>query len=149
MSPDKTKSVSILTRNNVLAQVRTYMNVPWRHQGRSMLGIDCAGLVIAVARDLGISQYDIRNYRREPRPHDFIAAFRANMDEKLIGNRMPGDVILMHDRNFTCHAGFFDIVNGVEMVVHAYALRRKVVEEPLHLFGQNINYCFSYKGLET
>lgn len=31
-----------------------YKSVPWKHQGRSKSGIDCLGLVIAVALDLKI-----------------------------------------------------------------------------------------------
>jgi len=44
----------IVTGSDVVAQARKYMGVRWAHQGRSPAGMDCAGLVIRVAQDLGL-----------------------------------------------------------------------------------------------
>jgi len=39
---------------DILAAARRYVGVPYRHRGRDMRGLDCVGLAIAVARDLGL-----------------------------------------------------------------------------------------------
>jgi cell wall-associated NlpC family hydrolase len=40
---------------NLIEAVRSYLGTPWRHQGDSRAGMDCAGLLIAAARDCGIA----------------------------------------------------------------------------------------------
>ena len=37
----------------IVAAARTWLGVPWRHQGRTRQGVDCAGLVVLVGRGLG------------------------------------------------------------------------------------------------
>lgn len=52
-------------QQDVVTVARSYLGVPWHHMGRSRVGIDCAGLLICVARDLGIvaPDFDVPNYR--------------------------------------------------------------------------------------
>lgn len=67
------------------AQVRavalSWLGVPFRHQGRSREhGVDCAGLAICVARDLGLVEpdWDVTGYRRMP-----DGTMRAHCDARL------------------------------------------------------------------
>jgi cell wall-associated NlpC family hydrolase len=39
--------------------LKRYLGVPYKHQGRSMQGLDCYGLIIAIYADLGIKLFDI------------------------------------------------------------------------------------------
>ena len=48
----------------VVAQARAWLGTPWRHQGRSPRGVDCAGLVVLVARALGLADHDVAGYSR-------------------------------------------------------------------------------------
>lgn len=65
----------------VVAAARAYIDVPFRHQGRSRKeGLDCAGLLIRVAHDLGLTKFDIRGYKRLP-DDDALAAL---CDEHLV-----------------------------------------------------------------
>lgn len=43
-----------LFRNRVVEVARGYIGTPWLHQGRSRLGLDCVGLLVVVARELGL-----------------------------------------------------------------------------------------------
>jgi cell wall-associated NlpC family hydrolase len=43
-----------MRRADIVAAAATYEGTPWLHQGRSRLGLDCVGLLVAVARDLGV-----------------------------------------------------------------------------------------------
>lgn len=56
-------SVSV---EQLIEAARGYLGVRWHHQGRSRAGVDCVGLVICVARDLGLSDYDISGYGTAP-----------------------------------------------------------------------------------
>ena len=57
---------TIITPDAVIAAARTYLNVRWHHQGRSRAGIDCLGLLICVAHDLGLTEFDVTGYGLHP-----------------------------------------------------------------------------------
>jgi cell wall-associated NlpC family hydrolase len=54
--------------DSIVAHARTWLGVPFRHQGRDRNGVDCAGLVICLGRDLGMfaPDFDVNGYRRAP-----------------------------------------------------------------------------------
>jgi cell wall-associated NlpC family hydrolase len=62
----------MITAQAVADAAASYEGVKWRHQGRDRNGIDCLGLLVMVAIDLGIEgaekfvRYDFRNYGRLP-----------------------------------------------------------------------------------
>ena len=58
-----------LTTLDVHLAARSWVGVPFRHQGRSRdNGVDCVGLVICLARELGLVPLDadVNGYRRTP-----------------------------------------------------------------------------------
>ena len=57
------------TRADVVAEARTWLGTKWIHQHRAKgQGVDCAGLIICVVRDLGLlsADFDINGYSRMP-----------------------------------------------------------------------------------
>lgn len=102
------------------------------HQGRTRKGIDCAGLIVRVAHELGLSDYDSRDYQRRTSGHEFLRHFRDNMKQKPISLIEPGDVILFRDKMYPCHSAFVaDDKKGSLTIIHAFAGAKKVVEEKL------------------
>lgn len=59
-------SEHIITPDQVIAAARTYTGVRWHHQGRSRAGIDCLGLLICVAHDLKLTEFDVSGYGLHP-----------------------------------------------------------------------------------
>ena len=92
------------TAASLIAAARAYLGVPWRHQGRSLFGIDCVGLLVCVARDLDIPVEDMRAYEREPRAHDLARMLRRHCVSVPVADRRRGDIVLM-GRPST-HVGF-------------------------------------------
>lgn len=119
-------------RNDIVSEARKYLNVPWRHQGRNAAGLDCCGLIIRVANDLGLADYDIAAYSRRTTGEQFLHHFLdAGMAEVPVSGRLPGDVLITEDRTFPCHCGFVTLRHGYEFFLHAYAGKRKVIEQEL------------------
>ena len=114
---------------DIILAARSWLGRPWRHQGRSSTGIDCAGLVVMVARSLGLADHDVSGYRRTPHAGRFVAAFREAMEEIRIADLRTGDVILFADGISPCHVAFYVSGEPQPRIIHAHALRRKVVEE--------------------
>lgn len=112
---------------------RAYLGVPWRHLGRSRAGIDCIGLVLLAARACGIAADDPAPYEREPSSQRLRAGLAAALDEVALAEARPGDVLVF---NLGLYAGHLGVRAEhpdyrVPSVIHAYAPRRRVVEEPL------------------
>ncbi|MBT2333631.1 C40 family peptidase [Variovorax paradoxus] len=120
---------------NICAAARSYMGVPWRHQGRSREGMDCLGLVITVAHDLGLTEFDTRDYARQAKDESMLEQCREHLVEITRANVRPGDVAVMRF-GANRHIGFFgDYLHGGLSLIHAYSnAPRKVVE---HLFNDD------------
>lgn len=137
------------TRSDVVESARRLEGTPFRHQGRSDLGLDCVGLVILVGRRLGLIDYDVTAYAKRTNGHEFMSHFRrAGLLERPWRERRQGDIVLMHDCFFPCHTAIMTEVEP-DRIIHAFAQRRKVVEEPYtdHWHKRLIG-CFSYPGLD-
>ncbi len=54
-------------RLQVMAIARKYVGTPWHHQGRVIgVGIDCIGLLVCVAKEMGFQLQDVVGYPLEP-----------------------------------------------------------------------------------
>ena len=123
-------------RQDVVSAARRWLDTPWRHQGR-MIGhaCDCAGLVIGVATELGLIDFDVRNYPRRPDGK----TLRALCDEHMrrIKSYDIGDVLLMEFGAAPQHLGIVgDYPDGGESLIHAYAQARRVVEHRIESVWQ-------------
>jgi hypothetical protein len=112
---------------------RTWLGVPWRHLGRSREGIDCIGLVLLAARECGIAAADPAPYAREPASHRLRQELARHLAEASVADPRPGDVLVF---NLGLYAGHLGIAGlhpeyRVLSVIHAFAPRRRVVEERL------------------
>ncbi len=54
----------------------------------------------------------------------------AAMDGLPLPAAGPGDVLVFADAAYPCHCGFLTAKHAVPHLLHAHALRRKVIEEP-------------------
>lgn len=139
------------TRQNIIEASRAYLDVPWRHQGRTRHGIDCAGVVLLVGKEFGLlpPDLDVVGYSRRPNNFTFLTPFRENMDERPIGQARAGDVLIFADGPYPCHTGIQTEKYGVVHFLHAYAGLRKVIEQPLDdVWRGKLTHCFAYRGVE-
>ena len=114
------------TGRDVVTAARSWVGVPYRHQGRSRNGVDCIGLAIVVARELGILPPETppSNYTRRPRD----GALEAYVVRHCVKLEAPeaGCMVLMRwaPRAAPSHVGLLTPEN----LIHAYAGNEKVVE---------------------
>jgi cell wall-associated NlpC family hydrolase len=125
--------------DRVAAEARKWIGTPWLHQGRNEHGIDCVGLVVVVARALGVSDYDFGNYSRNPDgwrllPH-FAAGGATRIDPK---DARKGDMLVFRYYRYPCHVGILVEDTPEPRVVHASAVRGTTMEEPLSAIGNPV-----------
>ena len=81
-----------MSGRDIATAASRYLGVPWRHQGRDRkLGIDCVGLLVLVAQDLGLEYMDKNNYTMRPVPAEMIAVLDACCDRVEVAEE--GDIM--------------------------------------------------------
>ena len=136
--------VSADAGERLLAEARALRDTPWRHMGRTPLGLDCVGLVLLAARRAGFPGAlcaEPPPYSRRGSGHAFLAALAERCPRRAPRDALrPGDLLTFADGVFPLHVG---VASGAGTVVHAYAPRRRVVEEPLsHELLTGLRACF-------
>jgi cell wall-associated NlpC family hydrolase len=127
---------------DVVNAARSWIGTKFQHQGRTRAGVDCAGLLIVVAQDLGYPVVDVRDYGRQPDPSRMGGALGEQMDRISIGKVEQGDVLWLawkRDPQHLC------IVTDLG-VIHSYEAIGRVVEHPLdqRLRGR-VRAAFSFR----
>lgn len=119
-----------MTTDEFVALVRSWMGVPFRHQGRSREGVDCAGLVICVVREAGLipPDWDVNGYSHQPDG----SMFKVCGDMLPEAPPQPGGVFVMRFAKEPQHMGFFaPYGDGRLSMIHALSDSGKVVEHRL------------------
>ena len=112
-----------VTPQQVIAEARGWLGVPFRHQGRARSGIDCVGLPIVVGQALGIfsRRLEVANYGRLP---------SAELVERLmqhcvrLPSPVPGSLVAIAWTRTAAHVA---LCTG-DTLVHAYESVGRVVE---------------------
>ncbi len=133
-----------LSRREIVACARSLLGTPYRHQGRQPgRGLDCVGVVVAIAQHFGISDYDIHDYPRLPEGDRLlreagIAGFRP------LATAAAGDVYcfrMVHDPQHLAIATDIGIL-------HACARRGRVIEHRLDAaWRRRIVAAFRFPGV--
>lgn len=109
--------------SRLVLAARAYLGCPFHHQGRTIHGLDCAGLLVLAYRDLGIELQDLPAYGREPWNDGLRECVERNFS-KVKGGGVPGDILLMRYRREPQHLA----IATEKGMIHAYATAGKVVE---------------------
>jgi len=135
---------------DVVAAARGFIGVPFRHQGRRRdTGVDCAGLVILVAHELKLSEFDYRTYGRLPVADRMRQFLNAHMD--CVANWQAGDVLLMTLEREPQHLAVLTAVatqDNLARIVHSHAQVGKCVEHNLDaLWRSRVRGAWRFRGL--
>lgn len=139
-----------MTADDILCAARACLETPFRHQGRAIgVGLDCAGLLIVVARQLGFDPIDVDGYGRTPAGGllesalDRQACLRRIGD---IGTRQPGDLLLLRFAGDPQHLA----IDAGETMIHAYASVGKCCEHRLSLpWAARIVRVYRFAGVDA
>lgn len=110
---------------------RSYVGVPYFHCGRNRNGLDCLGLLLCVAHDLGLTGYDCVDYSRQVDVVRFQNELDRYCDRRPHGSQPePGDILLFRavGTNEPQHVGIATERAGV---IHCTEMFGKVVEHSL------------------
>nr|MBL8412736.1 C40 family peptidase [Dechloromonas sp.] len=119
-----------MSRPDVVAAARNLIGTPFRHQGRLPgIGLDCAGLVVVIAHELGIPHRDVAGYGRRPFQGQLeaVLASQPGLQSVAVADLVEGDLLLMRfgrdPQHLAIHAG--------GTIIHAAEEFGKVAEHRL------------------
>lgn len=116
-----------------VAAARRLVGVRFKHQGRSVRGVDCAGTAAVAMQAVGREIVDVAAYGREPQGGRLQRTLELNLGPPVErGSLRAGDVVLMCFDGEPSHVGLIgDYVYGGLSLIHGYATVRRVVEHRL------------------
>lgn len=111
------------TRADVVRVARSYIGTPWHHMARRPgVGLDCAGVIVCVARELGlvVADFDGPAYKPTPDGEAMVATCKKHMLPVSREAMQPGDVIVIITDAFPQHMAILgDYVHGGLSIIHA------------------------------
>jgi cell wall-associated NlpC family hydrolase len=142
-----------ILRNDIMKAARSYDGVPFLHQGRTRTGIDCIGLIWAVAHDVGYDFEMTNAYSGSPSGQKVIEdANKALVQDDRQGwdNLKVGDIIIVwgYQRNIPQHFAVIGTMHGKLTMIHAFARAGKVTEHYLIPFWKE-RYMGTWQFPET
>lgn len=116
-------------RERIVEIVRRYIDTPYHHQARQPgVGIDCVGVLVCVARELGLigPTDDYAAYRRTPTDDSLLNILDHHL-ERLPSPALAeaGDVLTFRIGKWPHHVA---IKTGADTMLHSYAGVGRVVE---------------------
>ena len=140
----------MITRDDIVAEARSWLGTPFRHQGRIKgVGVDCAGVVIETGRALGLTDYAEEGYSKQPNPYRMGHTLDLYLDRIYMSEAQPGDVYWMRFIEPMHLAIATQLDDGRPGLVHAYADRGKCVEHTLNdKWQRRIVRCYRFRGVE-
>lgn len=133
-----------ITADQIVTAARALVGTPFRHQGRVPgLALDCAGLVIAVATQLGIDHFDVPGYGQ--RPHRGLLEQTLDTQPSLqkIGRAdyQAGDILLMRFTNEPQHLA----IAAGETIIHSWQAAGKACEHRIDdLWTRRIVHAYRF-----
>jgi len=136
------------TRADVCTQVRLWLGTPFQHQQRVRgVAVDCVGVIIGVARELGlvVPEFDVNSYPRVPDGRALTALCRQHMRPIERAAMQPGDVIEVAFDRDPQHLGVLvPYLHGGFAIVHASQTVGRVVEHRL-MFSNALQFRAAYR----
>lgn len=112
-----------MTRADIVRVARSYIDTPFHHMGRQPgLGLDCAGVLVCDARDLGLVSpgFDVPAYTPTPDGRSMLQWCDRFMTRVSREDMQPGDAIVLITDKHPQHLGILgDYRHGGLSIIHA------------------------------
>lgn len=141
----------MITSADIVKAARSWLGTPYLHQARLKgIGVDCAGLVIGVANELGISNFDVSDYGMQPDPAKMGDYLSSHLDRIPITQLCEGDILWLRVEEDPQHLAIVTAMLPRIMIAHAFAFPavQKCVEHGAGNYWQDrITACYRYRGI--
>lgn len=120
------------SRKDIVDHARSLLGVPFKHQGRNALGMDCVGVLIDLAKYLQLDYPGTKQrYNFNPQTYSIRAELEKYLVPVPLENMQPGDVVIMCILGNEPHVGILAEHDGDLTLIHSYQTVGKIVEHRL------------------
>lgn len=121
----------MIPRRKVIEEARTYIGTPFHHQGRlKKAGVDCVGVLVGVARTLGLTDHDVPAYTKYPQGGELMPELEKTLIKISLEDLDYGDVMVFWINRFSRVPQHLALRTDIGMI-HTYQSVGKVVEHGL------------------
>lgn len=117
-----------MTPADIVTEARSWIDVPYQHQGRTRNGIDCLGLLVMIARRFDVTDYDELTYSRNPSGARMRRLLSLHLQPISIAEAGVGDVLHLAAGNEPQHVAIISRVDPLYFI-HATSEFGRVVEQ--------------------
>lgn len=135
-------------RSAIVAEARSLLGTPFHHQGRLPgVGIDCVGVLIVVARRLGLvpPDFDVTGYTREADGVSLMARLRDHVVPVM--RPQAGDIGVYSWGQHPHHVGILVPYRDDFAIVHALSQSPAMVKETRLLPHMRQRGVFAFPGV--
>lgn len=131
----------------VVQSAREWVGVPYHHQGRVPAGLDCVGLLIVVARELGIlpPHFDYTRYGRRPN-----GQLDAALDQHLVplATPEPGCIVAIAWHRRLHHVGIVGRTEQYDTLIHSLDPHGVIEHRLDEKYQRRVVRCFGFAGVQ-
>lgn len=131
----------------ILELVQESIGTPFHPQGRLRgVGLDCAGLALAISKDMGVLRHDKADYNVTKLPRGFLdGELEKAFDRIPLEEATDGDIVSFWTREDGC-AEHMAILTPNDRMVHACLMAGRVVEISRHSWMKKAVSAFRFPG---
>lgn len=118
-----------MTADEVIEYARTWLGVPYQHQGRTRHGVDCLGLLVNMAQHFGVTDYDEAAYSSNPSGRHMRLMLDTYLHRDMYCQcPRKGDILHMAANSEPQHVAVVSQVTPLR-IIHATSEAGKVIEQ--------------------
>lgn len=136
------------TRQAIVDKARNYLGTRFHLHGRQKgIGMDCVGLLICTAWDLGYEFKDDLTYTRDVGVSGFEEIVYKYSIPAVDTVPRNGQVLILRQSIFPMHTGILTLDKGKPMVINANMKKRTVVEDDFQDWARFLMKQREYPGV--
>lgn len=147
MEPQATTAPPIVTRRRIVETAAEYVGTRFEHQARVKgVAVDCIGLLVGVARELGLPHEDYTRYPRQGDGRALIEHLDRSCDRIEVDEALPGDILVFWflSPDKPQHVG----IRSFQGMIHTYASVGRVREHGFtKAWRDHIHSAYSFRGV--
>jgi NlpC/P60 family putative phage cell wall peptidase len=147
-------------RQAIVAEARSWMGTPWRHQAALKgVGTDCVGFIAGVGLACGVADAEafkndpvFKGYGRDPDPVLLEQGCQRYLEPIRFEDIKPADVLRLAVAGDPRHFAFVSTVDPV-YIIHAYSMQNpalsRVVEHGLGpVWRARVDQAYRFRGVD-
>lgn len=137
-------SAILIARTDIVGYARECLGASFRHEGRTLDGIDCVGIILWAWHRAGLPDYSPGGYGRSPNPRRMTAQLDEKMQRISIAEATVADVWHLAWKDQPQHLAILTPLG----IIHSYEAAGRVIEHPIdQQWRARVRHAYRFPGV--